>query len=106
MTATAARSASPPWAVTAWCDETAVFVELPCVDGPPYITRYPLSEAGLSKALWLMREVYNKSRPTPPPNGHTKHPKLHRGGPPSAFTVEQRESARNVLVKLKLIESK
>jgi len=51
---TALPSARPAWAVTMWADDTAIYVELPVKGGPPYITKFPLTEGGLSKALNLL----------------------------------------------------
>lgn len=69
-------SGRPAWAVTMWMDDSAVYMELPCKDGPPYITRYELCEGGLSKALGMMRDIYRASAPTGGSYNLTKHPIL------------------------------
>lgn len=56
----AAKYFRPPWAVVAWADAEAVYVELP-MEPVPYIQRFPLTEGGLSKALRTLRDL------TPPP---------------------------------------
>lgn len=47
-------TAPPPWAVLAWADETAIYVELPHAQAFSRIT-FPLSESGLTKALTFLR---------------------------------------------------
>lgn len=64
MNATAAPSASPPWAVTAWCDDTRVFIELPSKAGPPHVVAYDKTAGGLGQALLLMHRTYNGLRDT------------------------------------------
>lgn len=48
----------PPWAVTMWADDKAIYSEVPFKDGGSYIQRYPLSEGGLWKALQVLREMH------------------------------------------------
>ena len=107
MSAHYLSSARPPHAVIAWVDDVAVYLELPCKDGPPYITKFPLTDNGLHKALNLMRQAYHDAqRPT---NGKAKpestfaprHPKVKSSKP--EYSPEQREAARETLKKLKLI---
>lgn len=54
MSATLAITAAPLNALRIWADNRDILVELPCATGP-YILRFPLSEAGLSKALSILR---------------------------------------------------
>lgn len=103
MTDTFAPSAHPPWAVVAWCDDRAIYIELPCVDGPPYVTKYDLTEGGLSKALRLMRDARRKLA-KPSISGDfdvAKHPKIQRATATRKSTVEQRAKARDILRKIR-----
>lgn len=102
MTASFAPSGRPTWAITCWADDVAVYVELPCKDGPPYITKYALTEAGLSKALSLMRELHRKAQPAGSSYSAPIHPKTKYDAK-GEFTKDQRASARNVLKRLKII---
>lgn len=57
MQASADPSPIPPYAVTMWTDGRDIFVALPLTaGGPPYITRYPLAEGGLTAALNVLRK--------------------------------------------------
>ena len=61
----AANSFRPPWAVTAWCDDRFIYIEIPSVDdGPPYIFKEQITNDGLSKALHLMRDARRKAAPS------------------------------------------
>ena len=103
MTATALTTAKPPWAITAWADDNAVYVEIPSPSGP-YITRYPFTESGLSKALWLMRSHYVKHRPVADgPSKVSRHAKV-RDAKPSKFTQESRDRALDILKKAGVIK--
>jgi hypothetical protein len=53
---TFSRTFAPPQAVVCWVDDAAVYCAVPARSGPPLIQRYPLSEAGLSKALNILRK--------------------------------------------------
>lgn len=48
----------PPWAVLMWADSKAVYSEVPFKEGGSYIQRYPLTEAGLWKALHMLIEMH------------------------------------------------
>jgi len=105
-------TAKPPWAVTMWSDMTAIYMELPVKDGPPYIQKLPYSEAGLSKALNIMNEAYRKNlskiENAKPVNGKPapRHPMINAKLKPrhkDQFSDELRANARDVLKKLKLI---
>lgn len=52
---TTASSAAPPWAPRIWIEGLDLLVELPCNSGPPYIMKFPVTEAGLSKAINILR---------------------------------------------------
>lgn len=99
MTDTVARSARPVWAVTCWCDDNNVFVELPTLDAPNYIMKFDLTESGLSKALKLMRDTHRKAQPT---GGYYQLPDqpIVRKAKPSQFTDDQRAKARATLKRL------
>lgn len=94
MTDTFATSAAPPWAVTAWLDDTAVYVEIPNRAGPPYVMSFALTEGGLSKALGLMRQVHRELGA----KRYTKTDSVTKPFP--KFTEGQRQSAQKVLKKL------
>lgn len=99
MTAQSLSTARPPWAITAWVDTVNIYIELPCKDSVPYIMKFALSEAGLSKALWLLRERHEAGRPLRIEKD--THPKISRHDP--SATETQREAARAVLRKLGMI---
>lgn len=94
-------SGKPTWAVVAWVDDNSVFIELPCKDGPPYIQKFAFSDAGLSKALGLMRDLHRKQRPQGGTYAFAKHPKIKAAK--GDFTEAQRANARDVLKRLKII---
>jgi len=96
----------PPWAVVMWADESSIYMELPVKDSPPYIQKFPYSEAGLSKALNTMHNVYEKLGAHEKKNGGKRivtHPLLEKRKPKDAFSTDQRTAARDVLRKLGLI---
>lgn len=103
MSATAAPYARPAWAVTAWVDDVAVYVELPGSAGLPYITKYPLTEGGLSTALNLMRQAHHQAsggrRYTIPTDGVAKPSNVKS----PAGTPSQRANALALLRKHKII---
>lgn len=57
---TMAQTYHPPYAIWCWTDETHICVELPSKDKtqPPYIQRWPRTEAGLSKVLAFMKKGF------------------------------------------------
>lgn len=100
---TFALSGKPSHAVVAWVDDTHVYVELPCKDAPPFITKYSLTEGGLSSALNLMREIHRKERPTGSRYKIEDHPKLRKIEPKSgSFTEDARAKTRDILKRLKI----
>lgn len=93
----------PLYAVSCWVDNLNLYVAMPVKDGPPYITKHPTTEAALSKALSLCRDLYAKAQPT---GGHysfsDNHPIIKR----QTFTnssPEDRAAAAKVLRRLGLI---
>lgn len=98
MTDTFATCAAPAWATTCWADDNAIYVQLPCKDGPPYVVKYAFTENGLSRALGLMRDLHRKQAE---PYIPCDHPLVRKVGTPA--TTDQRTSARNVLRRLKII---
>lgn len=98
MSATIAPTARPLYAVVIWSDENAIYIELTSIHGP-CVLRYPLSEGGLSKALHLMSDQHRQaSSPVynlpPIPSGYK---------PKGDFNDDQREKARAVLRRLRVI---
>lgn len=97
MSASACSTARPSHAAIAWATKDAIYVEIPCIGGPPYITRYHKTEAGLAAALNIICEH---------PEVQTRtiarsHPKLRRVGP--TFDESEREAARAALKKAGII---
>lgn len=98
--ARAANSAAPPYAATMWMDHSNIYLEIPAIDnGPPYIAAYACTEGGLSKALGMMRELYQKSQPLGGTYTIPNNPMIKRGNI-NNFSPAQREAARKVLKKL------
>lgn len=96
-----APTGRPPWSVVAWVDSTRVYIELPSATGVPYITAYPLTEGGLSKALSTMRDAHRQAQPL----GGDYHIPLNpmmKGQRPQAYTPESRAKARDILRRLKI----
>lgn len=95
--------AHPPHAVIMWTDDINIYVELPTTMGNPYITKYPVNEGGLSKALNILRTRYEEL-----PSAQKNYtapavvPSLKNGKPPVQTEV-QRAQALNVLRKLGLV---
>lgn len=103
----------PPYAVTMWSDDNNVYVALPMTKGGiPFITKYPLSEGGLSSALSVLRKRQKEiltptiDRPanyTIPPQPMVKmskaQEKLH-----AETTEGQRASAQALLRKMGLVK--
>jgi len=54
MTAFAAPSAAPAWAISIWCDLTRIYIQLPSTHGP-CVLDYPRDSHGLSDVLNLMK---------------------------------------------------
>ena len=93
MSAQALSTARPPSTAIAWATRDGLFVEIPCRDGPPYITRYRKTAEGLQAALNVLLEH---------PEAETRtvarsHPKLRRVGP--SFSEAERSTVREMLKK-------
>jgi hypothetical protein len=82
-------SPAPPNAVLMWMDDCAVYAALPMTSGGYYHMAFPLHEAGLTKALSLLR-----SRP------RQTHLRPEREAPKSNFTPAQQALAGAILAKL------
>lgn len=99
----------PKFAVTMWRDDHHIYVALPMtVGGIPYITKYALSEGGLSAALEVLRKrkhevlspteaqaLYKPPTAQPMVKLSKAQEKLH-----AETTPEQREAARKLIEKL------
>lgn len=101
MSATLAKSAAPPWAITIWRDATNIYTEVPnkAPNGVPFIASYPLSEAGLGKALDQMRTRYNSSA------SPVYRPESLRASnlKPLVGTASQQATAASILRKMGII---
>jgi len=105
----------PPWALTCWVDERYVYIELP--GAVPYIERFALAEAGLSKALNILRSRRKEfagppqSAKAPVEAGYVARKPatrfVHRGrATKDAFDDDQRDRARAVLKALGPLKKK
>lgn len=92
-------TARPPWAVTAWCDTRYVYVEFPVKGSIPFVMKFALSEAGLSKALWLLRERHEAGHPLRMEKD--THPRINR--PKPIATEAQRVTVLSILKKNGLV---
>lgn len=99
MSATAAPNFRPPHAVTMWCDDTRIFVELPAKEGPPYIIDFPLTEAGLSRAVNILK-VEKKKVGASGKYKAEPDPRIKRKV--ETHNEETREKARAILKKMGL----
>ncbi len=89
----------PPWAYTVWAGDNDIFMEIPCKKGPPYISRFPKTEAGLGKALAIMKDAYEAHKPAPP----YAPPKQDYRRRAVNFTESQRDNALEALKKAGII---
>lgn len=80
----------------AYATRDALFVEIPCKDGPPYTCRYHRTAEGLAAALNILIE--HEAATT---TQITDHPKITR--PLAKFTDANRQAALDVLRRLKII---
>ena len=108
MSDTYASTSAPPWARKMWYDSNHIYVEMPVVGHPPITLQFDWTDAGLNKALKLMRKVAETSAEYQGKNGWSKpHPivKRQREGqkPKPVVTTESRSIARMVLKKLRMI---
>jgi hypothetical protein len=89
----------PVYALTCWSDDNFVYVALPVVDGPHYIQKFSITDAGFQKALGVLRDNHRKAAPKVIGTTIAEHPKLRRMAP-SQVTEEQKANAREVLRRL------
>lgn len=103
MSATSLSSAAPPHALLCWLDDRYIYVEIPTTMSRPFVDKFELCEAGLSKALNMLRTRYEelpssmKNYVAPP-----VEPSLRNGKPPIQ-TSAQRDQALAVLRKMGLV---
>lgn len=98
MTATAAPSVRPSVAAIAWATRDAIFVEIPCRDGPPYVARYHRTAEGLASALNILIDN---------PETETRsiardHPKIKHGTAPK-FDGEERARVQEIMKKVGIL---
>lgn len=100
-------SGAPPWARKLWYDNQAIYLEMPVVNHPPIIMKFDWTDAGLNKALKMMRQVAETSAEYQGKNGWAKpHPIVKVVNNPKvkpAMTTESRSIAREILRKLRMI---
>lgn len=90
----------PLHALTVWADDHDIFVSIPTAAGSqPYISKYPLTEGGLSKAISILK-VRRKELAPKHVTKFTEQESVRRV---SNFTETQRENARRVLRKLRIV---
>lgn len=105
----------PPYAVTMWTNDIEIFVAIPVKNSPtPYITSFPLTGDGLTKALNILRER-PKEVITPTaaaPANYTKppaDPRVKRGKIAErlhAETTEDQRARANALIQQMLGKAK
>jgi len=114
------RDCIPPHAVTMWTDGRDIYVALPMTKGgTPFITRYSLSEGGLSKALEVLKakakEVLTPTAAQPLDLTREAHERKFKDQPVvkttkarekllAETTQEQRDAAQALLRKLGLVK--
>ena len=97
MSASFITTARPPKAAIAWATKDALFVEIPCKDGPPYVARYHRTAEGLALALNVLIEHEDRGTRSIARD----HPKVrYVGVPKPAFTDAQRAAASEALAKV------
>jgi hypothetical protein len=82
-------------------------MEMPVVGHPPIIQKFLWTDAGLNKALKMMKVTYDAAGPHRQKNGwSTDHPIIKRkkyGKPVPVATPQSRSIARSILKKLGMI---
>jgi hypothetical protein len=101
MTDTFLTTARPQNVSIAWATKDAIFVEIPCENGPPYICRYPKNLTGLAKALNVVLEKPERNDVRTLQKDHPKVTKVPQNA--SQFTDASREKTRDILKRLKII---
>lgn len=91
----------PPDAVMMWSDHNHVYVGVPSTSGGPmWVTKYPLTEGGLSKALAVLRKPEAHICGTRAPEmkaSPLREPKLSKDA--VKFNEAQRSATRELLRK-------
>jgi hypothetical protein len=103
-----APTGAPPWARKLWYDSASIYLEMPVTDHPPIILKFDFTDAGLSKALKMMKQVAETSAEYAGKNGWERpHPVVKRftqnAKPAPQMTTESRSLARDILRKLRMI---
>jgi len=105
--ATTTTFPKPRWALQIWYDANNIYLELPTADGIGYMVKYPFSEAGLSKALNVMKfthdQCHRKNGTKTKVGDKPSTPVKRVGRQPVQATDEQRESVRALLRKRGLV---
>ena len=96
-TDSAALSAAPARAILLWTDDRDLYAVFPGPDGLPVVVRYPLTSAGLSSAIGLIRTRTSDRGST---YDWKTRPPIDVRAP---GTPAQRENARAVLRRLRMI---
>ncbi len=96
-TDSAALSAAPARAILLWTDDRDLYAEFPGPNGLPVVVSYPLTSAGISSALSLVRGKSLDRHDTY--TSHIGNRNLSAG----PGTPAQRENARAVLRRLRMI---
>lgn len=110
MTATKTNPILPPHALPCWCDDVAIYIAMPTLDGGYYIQSFTRSEQGLGKALSIIRAAFEGVKKS---NGGQAvvfdQMAANRGivkkvgKSKEKYTEEQMETAQAVLRKMGLI---
>jgi len=98
MSAEAAGTAAPSYAVLMWADERNIYAQIPGGNGP-YVAAFSRSEGGLSQALHTLGAMHKD---------HAEAPYLRPALPPAKLLKDglnqnDLERARDVLKKLGVI---
>lgn len=93
----------PPYAAQVWTDDRQIYLNL-----GGYIQAYPLTEGGLSKALYLMRQAYLRTKPATLPTFKLRDPaglvrRFERGKEVVRATEAQKDRALEVLQGLGML---
>jgi hypothetical protein len=86
-----------------WCDDNNVYVEIPVAGEAPYITSWPLTEAGFSKALGIMRDARRKQAITHGGSTRVKFDRHPIVKPKEEYTNAQRSKTLELLKKRGLV---
>lgn len=104
MSATLDPNPIPRHAVFMWADENNAFMAIPLKGKAPFITRFPLTAAGLGEALAKLRSYH---APLPPKPIYTPPPQLtHRFVASSPLSNDARLSLAQDILKRLMITPK